>query len=83
MPVLFEKLSDTSVRGKLDGKGAWRLLESRWSSVRAVKADIDEGMVPVKEVSDKSRSLRDDWREELELRAERGLFRFWPLTIRF
>ena len=56
MPVLFDNVSDISVRGKLDGRGDWRLLESRWSSVREAKDDMEEGIVPAKEVP--ARSLK-------------------------
>jgi len=83
MPVLFDNVNDINDCGKLGGRGGWRLLESRWSSVRELKDDIEEGIVPDKEVLERSMSLRDDWREVLAARVARGLFKFWPLTTRF
>ena len=40
--------------GKVDGRGFASELPSRWSSVRAVKDEMVEGMVPEREVEEKS-----------------------------
>jgi len=44
---------------------------------------MDAGMTPLMEVDDRSSSLRDDWREELDVKEASGLFRFCPLMIKF
>ena len=58
---------------KLLGSGAWRLLLLSRSWVSALKDEMVEGMVPVSEVEDRSRSWREAWSDELEERDERGL----------
>ena len=78
--VLFWRERICNEGGKLDGRGGWRLLLDRRSWVRAEKDEIVEGMVPLREVDDRSRSLRDAWNAELEDRDDRGLLSFWELT---
>lgn len=41
------------------------------------------GIGPVREVDDKSRSLRDAWRAELDERVGRGFVRVWELITKF
>lgn len=74
--VLFWRERICSEGGKPDGRGGWRLLLVSRSCVSAKKEEMVPGMVPVREVVDRSRSLREAWRVELDERDERGLVRF-------
>lgn len=44
---------------------------------------MEAGMTPLMEVDDRSSSLSEDCKDELDDNAESGLFRFCPLMIKF
>jgi hypothetical protein len=52
--VLFDSVNDVSAGGKLGGRGACSAFESRCSSVREAKEAIVEGMVPSRDVLERS-----------------------------
>lgn len=82
-PVLFWRLRICNDAGKVVGKGGWRLLSDSKSCVSDETDEMVFGIGPVREVDDKSRSLRDAWRAELDERVGRGFVRVWELITRF
>lgn len=65
---------------KLLGRGPWRLLLLSRSWVSAEKDETVDGMVPVREVEDRSSSWRETWSAELDDRDESGLVSCCELT---
>jgi hypothetical protein len=51
---LFSSVIDSREGGKVAGSGDFSLLESRWSSVSAVREDREAGMGSVMEADDRS-----------------------------
>lgn len=45
------------------------------------KDEMVDGIVPAREVDERSSSWREAWRAELEERVERGLVSCWELTM--
>lgn len=60
-PELLVIVKEPRLEGKDEGRGFERLLESRWSSTRDVKEEIEEGIVPESDVDDRSleKSVKD------------------------
>jgi hypothetical protein len=56
--VLFEIVRDWRERGKEVGTSCSRLLLSRWSWVRAVRDEMDEGIGPESELEERSRTSK-------------------------
>ena len=79
-PGLPLRSTMASLGGKDPGRGAVRLLDARWSSVRAGKERIGSG--PDREVLDKESTWRDEvrvWEALVSVVSE--VERSWELTI--
>lgn len=74
-PVLFWRLRICNEGGKVVEKGGWRLLFDSKSCASNEKDEMVFGMGPVREVDDKSMSLREAWRAVLDESVGRGFVR--------